>query len=212
MKLVLATNNHDKVKEIKTYLSSLSWEIIGAFELPNAPDVVEDQATLRGNALKKAREIAEVAGTWTLADDTGLFVTALKGRPGVYSARYAGSKASYLENVQKLLQEMKSVPAGKRAAEFVCVMALVHSDGREVVVESRLVGEITTEPKGKSGFGYDPVFWLPQQKKTLAELTLEEKNQISHRGQSLYKMKSVLETIIKIPSPLRGEGEGEGEN
>ncbi len=198
MKLVLATNNRDKVAEIKSFLAGLSLEIVGAYELAGIPDVVEDAATLRENALKKAREVAEVAGTWTLADDTGLFVTALRGAPGVYSARYAGPKASYLENVQKLLREMQPIKIGNRSAEFICVMALVHPDGREVVVESRLIGEITLAPQGKSGFGYDPVFLLPKQKKTLAELTLEEKNRISHRGQSLYKMKSVLETLERV--------------
>ena len=198
MKLVLATHNRDKCREIKDLLSDLPVEITGAFDLPMVPHVEEDGETFQQNALKKARETVKKIGGWVLADDTGLCVAALKGAPGVLSARYAGPKASYEENVHKLLQEMKSVPTEKREAEFVCVMALVHADGREILVQSRLQGEITTEPKGKNGFGYDPVFWLPSQQKTMAELSLAEKNAISHRGEALRKIKKVLKTWVQL--------------
>lgn len=192
MKIVLATNNRHKVEEIRNYLN---WDGVILNGAKDPIDLKEEGATLRDNALQKARTVAQAAGEWALADDTGLFVAALGGRPGVFSSRYAGEKATYEENTFKLLAEMKDVPEKKRGAYFSCVMALVHRDGREVTVEGRLEGQIAKQPKGSQGFGYDPIFWLPDRACTLAELSLEEKNTISHRGRALYKMKGVLESL-----------------
>jgi len=196
MKIVLATANKNKVEEIRAYLHDLPLEI---FSLEHFPEISlkEEGNTLRENALQKARMVAKKTNFWALGDDTGLFVEALEGRPGVFSSRYAGEKASYKENVQKLLEEMRDVPEKNRGAFFSCVLALTHPDGREVVVEGRLEGVIAKEQKGDKGFGYDPIFWLPDRNCTLAEVSLDEKNKISHRGRALFKMKGVLEGLIK---------------
>lgn len=197
MKVVLATNNADKIGEFQSYLKGFHVEF---FSLKDFPGVVlkEEATTLRENALQKARIAAQTTGLWALADDTGLFVEALNGKPGVFSSRYAGERATYSENVAKLLQEMEKIPGQERGAYFSCVMALVHADGREVVVEGRLEGSVTFQPKGQHGFGYDPIFYLPDRDSTLAELSLGEKNKISHRGRALFKVRGVLEGMIKM--------------
>lgn len=195
MKVVLATNNRHKVEEIKAYLQDLDVTLLTPSPLVG---VKEEGVTLRENALQKARAVAKVFGGWALADDTGLFVEALEGRPGVFSSRYAGEGASYQDNVQRLLEEMRPVPAEKRGAYFSCVIALVHPDGREVTVEGRLEGSIAQETQGDQGFGYDPIFFLPDRGCTLAEIPLEEKNKISHRGRALFKIKGVLEGLVRL--------------
>ena len=179
MKLTLATGNKDKIEEIRSFFR----ESIEIISLP--PQSEETGATLRENALQKAREAATRSGGWALADDTGLKVAALNGAPGVYSARYAGPGATYEENRKKLLADLKGVEEVRRGAHFSCVLALCHADGREVVVEGRLEGVVINEERGSGGFGYDPVFWLSDRRCTLAELSLEEKNKISHRGKAL---------------------------
>ncbi|MBI4125037.1 MAG: RdgB/HAM1 family non-canonical purine NTP pyrophosphatase [Deltaproteobacteria bacterium] len=199
MKIILATNNRHKIEEIREFLKEVPGVILSEAKDPNDPlELKEEGATLRDNALQKARTAAHQTGEWALADDTGLFVESLDGRPGIFSSRYAGEQATYEENRFKLLSELRDVPEEKRGAYFSCVMALVHPDGREVTVEGRLLGRIAREPKGNQGFGYDPIFWLPDRDRTLAELSLEEKNKISHRGKALYKMKGVLEGLTKL--------------
>ena len=197
MKLVLATQNRDKIREIKKEFSNLSLEIISLEDLTNFPSIIEDGKTLRENALKKARIVAEKIGTWALGDDTGLIVAALGEKPGIFSARFAGPKATYKENCEKLLQVMKEIPQEKRRAYFSTILALVHPDGREVVLEGKLEGTILGRMRGSGGFGYDPLFYVPRLGKTLAEISLEEKNIISHRGQALRKMKVVVENICR---------------
>jgi XTP/dITP diphosphohydrolase len=197
MKLLIATTNRGKFKEIEEALKGLPLEILFLGDLPRAPQTVEDQTTFKGNALKKAGEIAAWASqrgmdVAVLADDSGLVVPALGGRPGIYSARYAGEKASDSENLRKLLQEMQDIPFGKRQAYFQCVLALRTSQGKEVVMEGRCEGKIASEPRGSQGFGYDPIFTLPKIGKTLAELSMNEKNKISHRGQALKKLRELL--------------------
>ena len=130
---------------------------------------------MRENALKKARIVAEKIGTWALGDDTGLIVAALGEKPGIFSARFAGPKATYKENCEKLLQVMKEIPQEKRRAYFSTILALVHPDGREVVLEGKLEGTILDRVQGSQGFGYDPLFYVPSLGKTLAEISLEEK-------------------------------------
>jgi len=185
MELVLATRNHHKVTEITGMLADLGIRVRSLAEFADAPEVVEDGTTYEENALKKARSAAAFTGKPALADDTGLEVDALDGQPGVHAARYAGEHCSFQDNIRKLLAALNGVPKERRAARFVCVMALVMPDGREELVRGELEGRITEEPAGVGGFGYDPVFFSLQGKKTLAELTPDEKNHISHRRRAL---------------------------
>lgn len=161
-------------------------------EFPGAPEVVEDGATYRENALKKARSAAAFTGKPALADDTGLEVDALDGRPGLLAARFAGEGCTFQDNIRKLLDLLEGVPPERRGARFVCVLALVEPGGREQVVEGELPGRITETQAGVGGFGYDPVFYVPEAGKTLAELTAEEKNGISHRRRAVEKARSFI--------------------
>jgi len=177
--LVLGTGNRHKVQEIRAFLADLPLEIKTLEDFPDCPEVVEDGETCQANAIKKAREMAAFTHHWTLADDTGLEVEALGGRPGVFAARYAGENATYADNCQKLLKDMQGVPAGKRAARFLTVLALSNPEGTVDVVEGILEGTITETFYGSQGFGYDPVFSVPGLGKTLAEISLAEKNSSS---------------------------------
>ena len=181
--VVLATKNQGKIKEFTELLSPVFGKVLSLREFNSLPEIVEDGETFGENALKKARVISKLTQKITLADDSGLEVDALGGRPGVFSSRYAGENAGDEENINKLLQELKG--AANRNARFVCCLALVFPDGKEITVEGRCEGVIVEEPKGKGGFGYDPVFYLPELNKTMAELTLEEKNLLSHRSRAV---------------------------
>ncbi|MBI2082631.1 MAG: RdgB/HAM1 family non-canonical purine NTP pyrophosphatase [Deltaproteobacteria bacterium] len=192
MKLIVATLNRGKFREISEFLRGLPLQLIPFWEFQQLEPVIEDQPTFQGNALKKARAVFGETGLPTLADDSGLVVDALGGRPGVFSARYAGEKASDAENLSKLLREMESIQEGERSAHFVCAMVLRLTDGREFFVEERCDGEIARKPGGVGGFGYDPIFFLPEFGKTMAEISPDLKNQISHRGKALQKMKKIL--------------------
>jgi XTP/dITP diphosphohydrolase len=188
--VVLATGNQGKAKEFSEMLKGVVDRIISLKELDNPPEVIEDGTTFRDNALKKAREIAKFSGQLTLADDSGLVVDSLGGEPGVYSARYSGENATDKSNIEKLLVELDDNP--NRNARFVCVLALVDPDGEEIVVEGFCEGEILCEPRGEGGFGYDPVFYLPDRGLTMAEVDPETKNRISHRANALLKLKSEI--------------------
>ncbi len=190
-KLLLATRNRDKVAEIKQALEDLDIEIISLTDIAGLPEVEEDQDSLMGNAIKKASIVSKVSGLPALADDTGLEVDALDGKPGVYSSRYAGANASYEDNVNRLLQKMGGVAPDRRVARFRCVMALAHN-GKVETVEGCCEGTILTEKRGRKGFGYDPVFFVSQYGQTFAEMDLLQKNKISHRGLALAKMKALL--------------------
>jgi len=194
--VVIATRNPGKFREIKAILSSLPLKFLSLEDFPDLPEVVEDGATFAENAGKKARTVADFTGRPAIADDSGLVVDALQGRPGVFSSRYAGEKATDRERCQKLLDEMASIPEGKRQARFVCVMAVAFPRGRMEVVMGECRGSITSAPRGKRGFGYDPIFFVPQFGKTMAELEPEEKNRISHRARALEKLKVVLPTFL----------------
>ena len=191
-RIVLATHNRDKLKEIRRLLDPAQFELLTLDDFDDFPEIEEDGATLEENALKKAREVYRATGLLSVADDTGLEVDALGGRPGVYSSRFAGENASYADNVRKLLEEMKDVPPDERTARFRCVVAIVDRR-RETTVEGVCEGRITTEPRGQGGFGYDPVFWVPEAGKTFAEMSAEEKNTISHRGRAFRKAAQVLQ-------------------
>ena len=181
---VLATANPHKAEEMRDILTALGFDVRARPE--NAPDVDETSETLEGNALLKAHALALLTGEPALADDTGLFVDALDGRPGVYSARYAGRSASDADNVEKLLSELDGVPDTMRVARFRSVIAVAYPDGGSFTVEGLLEGSIAKSPRGSEGFGYDPVF-VPAgaSGRTLAELTPEQKNELSHRGRAL---------------------------
>jgi XTP/dITP diphosphohydrolase len=198
MKLRAATKNANKLKEIRDKISNIpGLEIISPARDEDLPDVLEDGATFEENALKKAREVCRVTGTAALADDSGLEVDALGGEPGVYSARYAGENVTDPDRNSFLLEKMKDVPDDARNARFVCVIAVVFPDGREYAVRGTCEGSITREVRGGGGFGYDPVFLLPERGVTMAEIPLSEKNRISHRARALEKAAELLASIAE---------------
>ena len=190
--LVIASGNLHKQQEIKVLLEDTGLTILTLQDFPGAPEIVEDGTTCQKNAIKKAKGIAQFTQHWALADDTGLEVKALHGQPGVYAARYAGENATYEDNCRKLLKEMQHVREGQRSARFLTVMALSDSSGNVEVAEGVLEGQITQTVKGTQGFGYDPVFFVPELGQTLAEISLEHKNQISHRARALKKAKEII--------------------
>ncbi|MDO3379287.1 XTP/dITP diphosphatase [Geoalkalibacter halelectricus] len=192
MELLVATRNAGKLKEIKRLFSEVGIEAVGLENFPELADVEEDGATFAVNAEKKARTIAAQTGRVTLADDSGLEVEALGGAPGVFSARFAGAGAGDADNNRKLLIELAGVPEEKRRAAFRCVMAYCTPQGACRFFEGTLPGRIIHEPRGGHGFGYDPLFLIPEYGKTLAELPLDVKNRISHRGQALRKVLAYL--------------------
>ena len=190
--LVLATRNPDKGKELAALLADLGLTIRTLADFPDAPEVVEDGDSCRANAVKKAVAVAQHTGLTALADDTGLSVDALGGKPGVHAARYAGEGATYEDNCRKLLRELNGVPRAQRQARFITVAAIARPTGEVETAEGVLEGLITEEPVGQAGFGYDPVFLVPDLGKTLAQLTPDEKNRVSHRAKALDKAKALL--------------------
>lgn len=173
-------------------LRGLGFHILALSDLLSVPEIEEDGKSFTENALKKARFYSNYFGKLTLADDSGLEVDILKGLPGIYSARYAGEGVSHQENNRKLLKEMEGIPMSKRGARFRCVIAVVSPDEREGVTEGSCKGRIGLREVGRKGFGYDPLFILPQYGKTMAQLSMEEKNRISHRGKALRKLRKIL--------------------
>jgi len=189
--IVLATGNRKKLEEIRRITADMGITVRTIKEFPDCPEVVEDADTFEGNALKKAREISAHTGLAALADDSGLEVDALGGAPGVYSARYAGEKATDAENVGKLLREL-SRAEGERTARFHCVIALVLPDGAEEVFDGKVEGRIGGAGRGHNGFGYDPVFFPEGHERTFAEMDASEKDSMSHRGRALEKFREYL--------------------
>lgn len=195
MKIVLATKNKGKAREIKDMLKDLNLEILTLNDFPEIPALLEDGKTFKENALKKARFVAKHLNMAALADDSGFEVEALDKRPGILSARYAGENATDEQNNKKLLEELKNIPLKKRRACYRCVIALAFPSGKEETVAGDCCGFIALEPKGTGGFGYDPLFFVPEYGKTMAELSPEIKNRISHRGKALAKMRKRLTEI-----------------
>lgn len=195
MEMVIATRNRDKFAQLQSLLDGLPIRLISLSDLGDISDIVEDGASFGENAGKKARAVAGASLSWALADDSGLVVEALGGRPGIYSARFAGKQGDYVANNAKLIEEMEGVPNGKRGASFVCAMVLAAPDGREWTAEGRCDGVILSEPRGSHGFGYDPLFFIPEEGMTMAQLPGGRKNEISHRGRALKAMKGILEKL-----------------
>jgi len=196
MQLVLATRNRHKKQELVALLQDLNIAILSLDDFSDAPEVVEDGETCEANAMKKAVETARYTGLPAVADDTGLEVDALGGRPGAFAARYAGEHASYEDNCRKLLQELRAVPSEKRGARFVTVAAIALPTGKTLSVKGVLEGSIAEEAVGSHGFGYDPVFLVPEYHQTLAQLPPEVKNRISHRARAFMQAKDLLRHLM----------------
>ena len=193
MKIVLATHNEDKCAEMTAILDKLPIQLLSLENFPEIGEIEENGSSLEENALIKARTVHSITKLLSWADDTGLEVDVLGGKPGVYSARYAGENCSYSDNVQKLLQKMENIPADKRIAHFKTAIALV-GENMELVSEGVVEGMITTKPKGVGGFGYDSVFYVLDKNKTYSEMKMTEKNQISHRGKAIQNMIKLLQS------------------
>jgi len=192
LEILIATNNLGKVKEIKDILSSHKIKILTMKDFPHLPKIEEDGKTYQENALKKARKISDYTGKICLADDSGLEIEYLKGKPGIYSSRWGNSDE---ERINKVLKLLENVPINKRSAKFVCVAVLVFPDGKTYMVKEECNGSIEFKPKGEHGFGYDPIFLVPEYNKTFAELGDKIKNRISHRGKAIRRMIDIIKEI-----------------
>lgn len=195
--IIIATGNRHKVSEIKDILKDLDIKITPMTDFPDYPRIVEDGKTLEENAAKKAREAALFFKKWAIADDTGLEVPYLNGEPGIFSARYAGIGCTYEDNNKKLLSALKDAPPDKRSAVFRCAIAISSPEGETVFAQGRIFGIISEHAAGNKGFGYDPIFFIPQQNKTFAELEEDLKNKISHRALALQKAKEIIKNLNK---------------
>jgi len=202
MEILLATANQGKIRELEDLLKSddtllrAGVKILSLNDFPDLKGIEENGRTFAENALIKAREAYALGRRITLADDSGLEVDALNGAPGVFSARYAGQPKDDARNIEKLLAELKDIPREKRTARFRCCLAVIDQNGREYILEGKTEGQILEECRGSGGFGYDPVFYLPQFGKTMAELTLEEKNKISHRARAFQQVIPLLRKMV----------------
>ncbi len=197
MKIVFASGNEGKVREIREMLEGMGIELVSLSNYAGVPEIVEDGKSFQENALKKAKIISEFTGETVLADDSGLQVEVLTGEPGIYSSRYAGEKATDEENNTKLLTKLKNISQEKRKAFFVCVLVLYRRDGSYDYFEGKWNGQIIDERRGNNGFGYDPIFLVPELKMTAAELPAEIKNKVSHRGQAFAQLKKKLGERLK---------------
>ena len=187
-KVMIATKNPGKAKEFADLFQKYGIRVQSLLDMENSIDVEETGTTFAENAILKAETISERSGEAVIADDSGLVIDALDGWPGVYSARYAGLEKNDLANIEKVLKELKGVPLEKRTARFVCVLAVAIPGEETLTFEGQCSGLITREKSGNNGFGYDPIFYLPEKGQTLAELTKQEKNLISHRAVALRKL------------------------
>ena len=196
--IAIATQNENKKKEIAEILKNIPGILLrGVEEFPFLPEVEEDGNSFRENAIKKATTIAMACNTWAMADDSGLEIDALNGRPGIYSSRYAGPNAADEKNIEKVLSELRGVPKEKRTARFLCSIALASPHQLLFVVEGHCEGFITEDPRGRGGFGYDPIFYVPDYNHTFAELNPLTKNSISHRAKALDQFKEQIIPLIQ---------------
>ncbi len=192
VRLALATGNRGKIREMRDLLAGLDIEVLARDDLEGWPALEEKGDTFEENAATKSLELSRWAGMPALADDSGLEVEALGGAPGVISARYAGAQGDDAANIARLLREMQGTPPEKRKARFVCVLVLASPGGQTLEIRETCEGAITTAPRGEGGFGYDPVFVPDGMERTMAELSLEEKNAVSHRGRALRRLRALL--------------------
>ena len=188
MRLIIATGNEDKVREIDEILEGTGFEAISMKQAGFNPDIVEDGTTFEENALKKAMAVHELSGEYVMADDSGLCINALDGAPGIYSARFCGEDSTYEEKFRKIFEMLADVPDDKRTAQFVCAIAVVKPDGTSFTVRGECRGVLHEKPVGENGFGYDPIFYVPEFGMTTAQMDPEVKNSISHRGRALRAM------------------------
>lgn len=196
-KLILATSNKDKAREIAEILSDTPFVVTTMKEEGYDPDIVEDGKTFEENALIKARTVHSLAkGAYVMADDSGLCIDALDGAPGIYSARFCGEDSTYPEKFAKIFEMLKDVPEEKRTAKFVCSIAVVRPDGSEFTVRGEICGVLHEKPVGDGGFGYDPIFYVPEFGMTTAQMTREQKNSISHRGKASRAMAEKLKADL----------------
>jgi XTP/dITP diphosphohydrolase len=193
-RLLLATGNSHKLRELKQMLDGLPYEVVSPADVGTCGDVAETGSSFEENATLKATTLAAASGLLTLADDSGLEVEALDGAPGIYSARYAGEDASDADRVAYLLKKLEGVPPSQRQARFRCVIAIATPQGKTELFEGECRGFITLEPCGQHGFGYDPVFFVPEYNMTMAELPPETKNRISHRARAIARAVEYLKT------------------
>jgi len=193
LEILFATNNEGKIKEISKMFSVTNIKILTMADFPQIPKINEDGKTFKENALKKACQISKYTGKICLADDSGLEINHLKGEPGIYSSRWGKTDK---ERIDKVLALLENVPEDERNASFVCVLALVFPDGKKYVVQEECKGKISSDPRGKYGFGYDPIFLIPKYNKTFAELGEKIKNNISHRGKALKKMLKIINGLV----------------
>ncbi len=192
-KAILASSNKHKLEEIQTILSEFDYELLTLNEVGLGDlEIIEDGETFEENSYIKAKAVMDLKKIVTIADDSGLEVDYLEGAPGVYSARYAGDHVSYSDNNKKLLEALSGVPEAKRTARFVTVITMLFENGEKIVARGEVKGIIGTELKGDGGFGYDPLFYVPEIGKTFAECTSEEKNRLSHRANALVELKEIL--------------------
>jgi len=201
IKLLVATTNPGKFAEVKDFLRQLPLEVLSLSDLATWPKIIEDGATFKENALKKARSLAEYSGYLTLADDSGLEVDALNGAPGIYSARYCGEEGNDKKNNEKLMHELREISEEKRTGRFVCALALCapKSHGmKEWTVRDSCEGRISFELKGENGFGYDPLFFYPSLGKTFGEIDRAIKATVSHRGKALKKLTEMLPSLVDL--------------
>lgn len=188
MRIVIATGNKDKVREINEILKGTDFEAISMKEAGVKLDIVENGTTFEENAMIKAQSVFDVLGGYVIADDSGICIDALDGRPGIYSARFCGENSTYEEKFAKIFEMLKDVPEDKRTAQFVCAIAVIRPDGSKFTVRGEVRGVLVEEPRGDNGFGYDPIFYVPEYNMTTAQMDPELKNSISHRGKALRAM------------------------
>ena len=193
LEILIASRNAGKVKEIKEILKDIKVKWLTLDDFPGIPEVEEDGETFEENAFKKADKISQYTGKICLADDSGLEIDYLKGEPGIYSSRWGTSDE---ERIHKVLELMKNVPKNQRSAKFICVLVLAYPEGRRYIIKEECKGMIADHPRGEYGFGYDPIFLVPEYDKTFAELGERVKNEISHRGKALQKMAKIINELV----------------
>lgn len=190
--VIIASGNQGKLKEFKELMKGLPVEVKSLKDYPGIGDIVEDGVSFAENAYIKAKAVFDATGCLSIADDSGLEVDALNGAPGIYSARYAGEEKDDAANNEKLLDKMTDIPDGKRGAQFRCAIVAIDQNGKRYDAEGIVRGEILHTPQGENGFGYDPLFYIEEFGRTTAELSMDEKNKISHRGQAVRQMVEIL--------------------